>query len=243
MGKAKFDNSFSNIERFIRSSEAISRLFQKYETECVPFYSSHLPHFSALDSRKQEEAVFILEMYKKSLQNSENNFGSLKNNGDLLWQAIKDLGYRQPSGFFACLEPDDVIEIYDSQNLQIWRNINFMKICSYTLEEMLCLPWYERYDRDNEDTEKIIKSVQKVMGSKEPTYLNEAIGNHIFEEKTSRKQFVLNARHDYFCPLFGESGSPEAFVVTSKVKILKQKRIEPQSCRDSLKLNSRQIDL
>ena len=99
-----------------------------------------------------------------------------------------------------------------------------MKICSYTLEEMLCFPWYERYERSQEDTDSILRSVGKVLAAAQPRYFKESIGEHVFEEKFSERQYLLCARHDYFCPLFEDSNSPVAFIVTSKVNILEARR-------------------
>ena len=50
-------------------------------------------------------------------------------------------------------------EDYNVEGLQTWRNLNFMKFCSYTLEEVFCIEWYKRYTRTAGKNEECMEKV------------------------------------------------------------------------------------
>ncbi|MES2768744.1 MAG: hypothetical protein V4596_06320 [Bdellovibrionota bacterium] len=215
------DKHTEYTSRFKQCALSISAIFEKNGFKVIPFKRDDLPIFSSLSSKKQAEAIHYIELYYSILQQSEIKKSSEKNNNaDSLWEALVYLQWHQPSDFFSYLRPDDKIEIYNTQSIQIWRNFNVMKICSYSIEEMHCYTWPERYSRSEEDTDKIMSTIQKVLSHKERKVFREAIANHTVIERFSEKQFILEASHEYFCPLVDRQGLVSGFIVTSKVDVV-----------------------
>lgn len=55
------------------------------------------------------------------------------------------------------IDQDDLAEIYNRDNQQIFRSINFFKYCSYTLEELITIPWYNLYSRNRFIHERLVE--------------------------------------------------------------------------------------
>ncbi len=215
------DKNAEYTSRFKQCALLINSIFEKNGFTVIPFRKDDLPIFSSLSPERQAEATYYIELYCAILLQSEiKNSSKDNNNADSLWVALIYLQWHQPSDFFSYLKPDDKIEIYNTQGIQIWRNFNVMRICSYSIEEMYCYTWPERYLRSDEDTNKIMSTVQKVLSHKERKVFREAIANHNVIERFSEKQFILEASHEYFCPLLDRQGIVSGFIVTSKVDVV-----------------------
>lgn len=240
MGLIKEKNETKLVKRFRKSIEKIALIQNRYDIGIIPYIDPDLPHFQALDSVKQGDAVYYAELYLTILENSKRSSTNFANNADALWEAIVELKLRPPSDLFHLLSDDDKIEVYNSHGVQVWRNFNVMKICSYTLEEMHCFSWDARYFRKESDTKAILASVQKVLTAKESVVFPENIANHIVSERFSQKRYVLEARHDYFCPLFTKENQVGGFIVTSKVEVLGSnvKKGAPQTSAPRLQVES-----
>jgi hypothetical protein len=99
---------------------------------------------------------------------------------------------------FEAVGADDVIEVYTSENIQVWRNLNFFKICSYSLEELFSENWMDRYVRDPRVMGACIGEVIGVQDpSRPPVNSKPAIPVHHLYETTSFQQLVL--RGDFHC--------------------------------------------
>ncbi len=150
---------------------------------------------------------------------------AIDNSSKSLWHALKTLGFMPDSEVFAKFENDDVIEVYDSNGTQMWRNFNYMKICSYTLEELLCHDWPTLYIRDEKLTGHLVKLMVDTVtsGSRGPSFID--VDYHLVEERFSTDRFRLNVRHDYICALLRKGGQCDGFLITSKVDIIGQSAV------------------
>lgn len=223
------------ISSFKEVCEQLSWYFGKYGLVVLP-YLDGCPHFNIATATDKKNFLERASLYLQTLGHAEERKIDLLNNADSLWATLVFLKLRPPSDFFSYLSDDDKIEVYDLNGVQIWRNINVMAVCSYSFEEMLCLPWDERYCREESMTQKIYASVGKVISSSESQVYYEQIPSHIVKEKKSQKKYTLLARHDYFAPLFDVDNKVAGFVVTSKVDVLGEegRRIDHSPWRPSL---------
>ena len=218
----KEDSTISLESEFKLIADEISNLFEKNGQPIRPYRDPRLIYYSQLDKARQQSSLHRLKIFLSSITSTLDAGDQLSNNSRALWHAIGTLGFRPDSEVFSKLQDDDVIEVYDSQGTQIWRNFNYMKICSYSLEEIICHDWPTLYRRDPKITELLIQVMIETLSGQQygPRFID--VDFHMVAESFSESQFQLHVRHDYICPLLGPTKSCDGFVITSKVKILRK---------------------
>ncbi|MBL7687464.1 MAG: hypothetical protein JNJ49_05475 [Bdellovibrionaceae bacterium] len=206
-------------------SNDIVRLFASSGLKVQSYHDPALVHYSALSDERKAAALERLRIYHQSLVSMENAGHAIDNSSKSLWHALKTLGFMPDSEVFAKFENDDVIEVYDSRGTQMWRNFNYMKICSYTLEELLCHDWPTLYIRDEKLTDQLVKLMVDTVtsGLRGANFID--VDYHLVEERFSTDRFRLNVRHDYICALLRKGGQCDGFLITSKVDVIGQSAI------------------
>ena len=119
-------------------------------------------------------------------------------------------------GFFAkgdwehLVEATDVIEIYDFNNTQIYRNLEFLRVCSYDLLKVMTSEWWMLWDRSEKALDDLRRCVGLVYDANGPIELN--IPQFLTREKSAERRAFLT-RFKWFIPLWKPGQSrPEAFV-------------------------------
>lgn len=233
LSKAVLDSSQMDSEKFRSLAEKTADFLNGLGMSVLPYRAADLPLFNSLPLEKRKHSVQYLESFHGVLEMMKKNGVDFKNNSKALWEGIKVMGFRPPSDLFGFLKDDHKIEVYNAEGIQIWRNLGVMSICSYTLEEMYCMDWQDRYARNESDTKQIISMVQTILSGKVRNTIPAMIGDHTVIEKSSINQYVLKASHDYFCPLFNEYNQVRGFVVTSLVEIVGSAKLQPELLTDS----------
>lgn len=168
--------------QFFELAEKISILFNQEGVRLRPFAKEKGKYFQLLDesgmTRVITQLTNDLEIYNSTLDGGY----SLRNSAQLLWRALKKFNLSPLSDFFQELENDHIIEIYDSRGLQIFRNLNFFEVCSYSLEEVVCREWWHLYKRDETVTELIYKQSMKAFTQEVPCTYDPEIPPHLLVE-------------------------------------------------------------
>jgi hypothetical protein len=208
------------IDEFRQTAERLAAHFNALGVPVKPYHEPSLPAFSQLSDEKKEKTLFYIQMFWAITQ--QIGQADAQNNSRSLWAAMKGAHLRHGSSFFQHLEDDDKIEIYNLEGVQIWRNFNVLQVCSYTLEEVHCYDWIDRYERHEIPTQAILNTIEKVIQSKGTEPLRSNISLHYVRERFSERKLLLNVSHDYFVPLLNDADQVAAFLVTSKVEVLKE---------------------
>lgn len=184
-----------------------------------PFAHPNMLHFSKMSVQAQKSCLTSATHYLNSLASIKESGWSLTDEKRSLWVALKFFGLRPTSDLLDLIEKSDAVEVYDLNGLQIWRNYRFMEVCSYTVEEIFCYPWDQRYYRDPEASAGVLKALQEFLTMPNIQTVNPRFENTL-TELFSSKRYVINVRHDYLSPLHTEGGQLSGFVVISKVEVV-----------------------
>lgn len=122
---------------------------------------------------------------------------------------------------FNVITLDDVIELYNIQGIQLYRNMRFFKVCSYNLLELSVHPWEVLYDKPThviESTQKVIERLFEtgnVVPYSIPTYLQK----EKYEFAKSLKTLQVTPR--YIVPLYDAvSGQPAGAFSTYSAEVI-----------------------
>ncbi len=136
--------------------------------------------------------------------------------------SMSALGLSFPSDFIGKLGPEDVIEAYDLQRRQIFRNMRFMEMSSYSLLEMLSSDWTQLFERSGQITELLIQWSEKILWTENKT-LELDIPKHVIRELRSCEPQACEVRQKYFAPLFSGPNKPGGALSVCEARVLAAK--------------------
>lgn len=209
------------IQEFKAAAERIAKMFAAEGVKVTPFHTPDLPHFAKLSNARKMGATTEIHAYLTSLEMVRSSGGALKDDHRALWSALKMFNVRPTSDLFDLLRKDYAIEVYNSEGIQIWRNFKFLEVCGYTLEEVFCYTWQERYKRDEIATAKILEVLGSMQAANPPKTVHAQIKN-VLVETFSSDRFIIDVMHDYISPIMDMGQNFAGVIVLSEVKVLDQ---------------------
>lgn len=162
----------AEVAEFIKFADWYSGLGQRFAPaiEIRPYDDPTLPHFRALTPDARQRVLTSLrstcEIWAESIRDIESGLVGAemeisKDVADMdpvdevrlvqsraLWRTLSKNGFRFPSDLFVSIGHHDVVEVYTADSLQVFRSLHFFKVCSYSLEQIYCIPWFDLYQRD-----------------------------------------------------------------------------------------------
>lgn len=128
--------------------------------------------------------------------------------------------------FWGEITKDEIIEIYNADDIQIFRTLNFFKTSSYSLMDLLVHEWFQLWERPSTVIEDMLGVVRKVKSGEITGVSDCNVKNHIFKEIYDAGD-VLNfqmrsslIQFGVICPLYSSENDNQfsGFMVSSSVK-------------------------
>lgn len=192
------------------------------DVEIVPFASADLPIFRSLPLAEQQEAVMRLAQYVSICQAVITSGVSLRSSRTFVWRAFREIGIVPDSDMFNMIADDDIVEVYNLENIQVFRNFAFFKYCSYTLEQLFSRPWHELFVREDAAiTDRILRLITKLVASGSRKCVDTNIGPQVIREVDSRRNLrnVLEVKKLGVLYATG-SDSPVGFIGIEEAKTI-----------------------
>lgn len=224
---ATSDNTDSIEAQFRVVLADLSELFKDIRKYPRSNRSETWSKFRSYPKETQRDCLNRAQLYLEICQTTLNNGGSLSDTSKLLWYAIRKLGLIPSDDLFEYIENSNVVEIYDSNGVQIFRNHRFFDICSYDFPELFTYSWPELYERDDSIDSMIMGYATQIYNKEcETTISVEDIPYHKMREKFSPEGFMMEMQERHFSPLKPKSGNNMYLVATSDVRVVKRKCFE-----------------
>ncbi len=162
--------------------------------------ASFEPHFLAGSEEQQRVFIARTSLYNQLIASGlhpETDFRDSR----FLWSLFNILGIKPPSSLMNKIDMNDYIEIRDSNGLHTFGNMNFLKILSYSFEELFWYSWEDLFSR-NEKINDLIKSqfIRAVTYEEYP--FDPEIPEHLCSEKKSAELRSAKVKMNLFSPLF-----------------------------------------
>lgn len=124
-------------------------------------------------------------------------------------QALKMYELDLEDDFWKKITKDDVIEVYSTENIQLFRTFNFFKISSYSLLDLLTNEWYHLWERPSYVMEDITQGLTELLQGKIKTTTPTNISQHIVKEiynddSIDFKCSSVLTEPGVFCPLYAK---------------------------------------
>lgn len=200
-----------HASKFRMFAESLVELALREGVRVRPFESPELRHFSRLQLEEQRKVLERLRIYVDLCASVVSEGGLLRDSPLLVMKMIKKLGLTSRAEILDKIKADSIVEIYTPDNIQIFRNLRFFEICSYTLEDIMCREWWKLYWREDVFTREIFLCASRMFNGEINTTISPPIPRHVLKEKESMFQIGVEMQIDYLSPLY-QDGRTQALV-------------------------------
>lgn len=118
--------------------------------------------------------------------------------------SAKRLGLIFDKGVYDILKPGDVVEIYNVDLMQVFRNFAFFDVCSYTLLDLINNEFFELYDRSQLINHYIIEATSTLANRPydlSPISLQH-VPKHLLQEKFSQDKLTSMVQFKWMYPVY-----------------------------------------
>jgi len=209
---AQLDASFKTVAQKVAMLLASEGIHRKA-------YAENLPHFGLLSVVQKEDVIQQLSFYADLCQEQMSEGYSLKDSPVFTWRALQKLGLVPPSELFSQITNEDIVEVYSAENRQLFRNFNFFEVCSYSLEELHSIEWWNLFQHDGAITQVIYENIQKIFKGEMKSSFAPDIEHHHVREACSQDRLLMRYDIRLMSPLFSQR-QPAAFMVLERATLV-----------------------
>lgn len=139
----------------------------------------------------------------------------------LTWAFLKSMNWQPCSNTFANIDSKDIIEIYNRDYVQVFRNLQFFEHFNCSVFDLLILDWMTLFKRSSKIEEKIFFQMESAFRGLPRTQWFKGIEKHSIEDrlsKSSHKIWVELKTHSPLISRIKKTKRSEAMLITSKVQ-------------------------
>ncbi|AFY02054.1 hypothetical protein [Bdellovibrio bacteriovorus] len=197
--------------------ERLSQSLQREDVNIKPYRSEALASFNSLEPAQKERAFKTLRDYVDICEGAQKEHISLRDSERFCRKALERWGLSPSSDFFIGVENGDCVEVYTEEGFQVFRNLRFFELSSYTVEELYCIEWWKLFGRNPGLTEKLFSMCLQTLQGRTPGTLVFDMPEHDVWESVSAEK-----RHFMVQPKFGSAlhreGRILGFLVANRVR-------------------------
>jgi hypothetical protein len=191
-----------------------------------PYVGDFPRQFCSLDGDQQGAVLSSFERYLQVCAETIASGYHLKSDRQLLWQSLKNFGLCPTSDMMEHIEDGDLIEIYTNTGIQIFRNARLFPHCSYSLDDLLCKPWWQLFRRDQAVTDEILAMTRDLYSGRNPNTQIYTMAPFYLEEVESPRLYRCLVQNKIMSPLRDKQDSSSIAGVTV-AKILESASMAP----------------
>ncbi len=184
-----------------------------------------IERFANLSAEQQQVILTNISSY---LQILSENISPVKNRREYeierLKCALRSFNLRlNNNDFFEKIGEEDFIELYNAQNIQIYRSVKFFNLCSYSLLDLSVNSWDELYEKPVGVMAPLIEQIEQ--SKREQVTIPVQMGSFVQREKfayasaAALRAFHVNFR--WLTPLINQNtGATDGFLCTFTADVL-----------------------
>lgn len=196
------DGSPELARAFQELAERFCRFARRYDIEIRPFEGDHPVQFYSLSPDDRRLVYERFAHYVRVTEELVEDGGSPDDDLQMVWRYLRHLRVRPTSDLFSRVRPTDFIEIYQvPQMVQVFRSFRFFRLCGYSLDDLLCRPWWQLYRRDAAITGRLQKRIDEILSQRVPRTVTLDTGVHNLVERHSSTRNRVQLDSVYGSPL------------------------------------------
>lgn len=160
-------------------------------------------------------------MYKQNVKIASPESYDIENERKSLVEFLEENNLATDSEFIQKITAGDIIEVYAiPDNIQIYQNQEFAKICSYTAEQMSTIPFPKLFWRAPTDHTDLMRRASHVMLN-EKKCVPWGLASHDLVESLHPRKRTFEMSMGFISPCFDKKTlAPRAWASTLKVNLI-----------------------
>jgi len=152
----------------------------------------------------QEQIRKNLAIYNTEALDLQRNGNHVGRDRDrkLLWRIFSKMGWVPPPELFDELGESDVIEVYDRNLIQIYRNTRFLELCSYPLDCIFSSQFPELFVRDKSINDEVMTVTASILANQHKSVVRLSGHPHIVTESKSDESKAFLVVNGIAAPIF-----------------------------------------
>ncbi|MBT4760553.1 MAG: hypothetical protein HOO06_02545 [Bdellovibrionaceae bacterium] len=195
-----------------------SLLLKRYDVLINAYTPYSLSHFYNLPLGKQQEIYNNFKYYSDFCYEIHNSGVSLKDNVKTLRAAFNTLKMRTSDSFLTNIVDTDLIEIYNMEGRQIFRNFRLFEMSSLSLLELISNEWPELFERSLDVTEHIHKHITQALSGQQDLISMENVPTHLMRERMTDVKIAHFVNFKFIAPVYTGPEKIENFIISSGSK-------------------------
>lgn len=176
--------------------------------------------YRSLSNERKEAALKASLVYSEICNDTTREGRPLSDTRMSLWSSLRHYGLIPHSDLMNYITDDMVVELYTAEGNQLYRNMKFLEVCSYTLADVFMHPWYELFERNDEMVSDIDKEVAAILMPGSSTIAS-TLKPHRIVEAFSEERLEIEMTFKYWSPVFIKGQTkPYGIICTSCASIL-----------------------
>lgn len=192
------------------------------------FSDGGLENFKSLPRIEKERYFKQLRDYYLVCQDLESEgLDTLRNPKKALESLSFRLDISVPDEFIDQLTGEEIVEIYDFEGNQLYRNLTFFEISDYTIDDFFGRSWDYLYERSSAVTNIIIQHIEKVAKMKSCMRLEGP--THYMRERATANRKIVKVTFGYISPVLRD-GTAVAWIASTTAQEVIPKTSEESEC-------------
>jgi hypothetical protein len=213
--------SGTSADEFKRLIEGIAEFARRAGLKVQAGTERSWAHYRSLPQTQKAEIFVSAKNYFEICEATIKEGSQISETASLLWMSLKHFGLFPGSDLMDRLTNDMVVEVYNQDGIQIFRNMKFMEVCSYTIADVFIYPWWELFKRNDELLNDLKHEIGQVLEGKTNKLLESKIRRHRIVESFSVEQSEIEMKIAFFGPIFHRGTKQIAgFVAASEATVL-----------------------
>jgi hypothetical protein len=135
--------------------------------------------------------------------------------------ALTRFGLKPLDDISSYLTKGDVIEIYNKEGVQLYRNFEFFKNCSYSLMDVITNEWFILYERPQQSINAMFGQAALVVEQGKQT-IPWVVPEHIMKERYLNAKRAFKIKCKYISPLTDKTGKSVAVLTTMQAELISE---------------------
>jgi hypothetical protein len=183
-----------DLRTYQRLCERASQILMRSGKRVLPYSDTHFERLTK--HRDAHRVIKCLQMWVDVLEEAEIDNESLHDTKKLVWRFLQKLQITPSADMMDALEQNDIIEIYTSDNWQVFRSLGFFDFVIATVDEIATFVWNRDSKRDSEISFEALKMVFLVKsGLLKGTFkISDSLPTHLVTCSLSRIKQVIKVK-------------------------------------------------
>lgn len=231
-----FDHALKRFlgSRLNRSMQAFAERLSQHGFEVSIFSNKAIVAWSRMSEEQSDTLADQFQLWSNWIQMSEVEIERtpIKEKEIVFAQrALRHFGLSAGESFWKKYQEGQVIEIYGPEMIQLYRSMNFFKLCGYSLLDISVFQWYVLWTRPTIVIDQMLKSVEAVFLESHPARPANVIQHILLENMNTGDSldFVpraaeINFHHIGILNYEDATKQNDSFIVTSSSRIIAEGR-------------------